>query len=93
MSKKELSQKQAGRISEIEGKLEGLRVLVTGLVSWMVWGSVILMIRKLSHCLTVTRTEFMSLNCEPYPQTWFNKFGALRSYVKQLCQNLEQQFI
>ena len=32
-SKKELSQKQAVRIGEIEGKLEGLRVLVTGLVS------------------------------------------------------------
>jgi len=31
-SKKELSQKQALRIGEIEGKLEGLRVLVTGLV-------------------------------------------------------------
>ncbi|KAL5270354.1 hypothetical protein ACHWQZ_G001173 [Mnemiopsis leidyi] len=31
-SKKELSQKQAMRIGEIEGKLEGLRVLVTGLV-------------------------------------------------------------
>ena len=32
-SKKELAQKQANRIGEIEGKLEGLRVLVTGLVS------------------------------------------------------------
>jgi len=31
-SKKELAQKQANRIGEIEGKLEGLRVLVTGLV-------------------------------------------------------------
>ncbi|XP_063689101.1 myosin heavy chain, clone 203-like [Bolinopsis microptera] len=31
-SKKELAQKQALRIGEIEGKLEGLRVLVTGLV-------------------------------------------------------------
>ena len=33
MTKKELTQRQAGRISEIEGKLEGLRILVTGLVS------------------------------------------------------------
>jgi len=32
MTKKELTQRQAGRISEIEGKLEGLRILVTGLV-------------------------------------------------------------
>lgn len=52
-SKKELAQKQANRIGEIEGKLEGLRVLVTGLVSLQMNISCMLYLKTTDSTLTL----------------------------------------